>query len=597
MLFANFLKKDLMNNSNEKIEEVFKGIAASPGIVFGEVYFFTKHTPRIEEKNISSQNIENEITKFEHAIKRSEVELLKIQTLTEQKIGKSNANIFEAQILILNDAILFKTICELIKRTKKNAEYIVNLEITKYQQLMLSSADEYMRERAHDVEDVKNRLIRNIQQEKLISRFKNNTIVMSESLTPADTVLFSRNNILGVITETGGTTSHAALIARSLRIPAVLGAKGICNSIKNSDEIILDGNRGVIILNPTKETKKNYHARQKEFEKFERRLEKLRDLPAVTLDDFEIGLSSNIEFVEEIDYIHSQGSHGIGLYRSEGVLIGQDIIPSEEEQFNAYKAIADKTFPFSVIMRTFDIGGDKVVDEHVKEENPFLGFRGVRVSLASEKFFTTQLRAILRASTRKNISILLPMISSLEEVRESKRILEKTKDDLKNENIPFDEKIKIGVMIEVPSAALLAREISAEVDFLSIGTNDLVQYLLAVDRGNENIGNIYQELHPAVLRTIHFVISEAHKAGKKVGICGELGANPLATLPLLGFGLDEFSVNPAMLPEVKKIIRSITMQDAKRVALKVLELSDTNDIKNYLKEELHKVVPDIPIND
>ena len=586
-----------MNQNNLNIEKVIKGIAASPGIVFGEVYFFTKNTPRIEEKNISSEQIESELARIESALRRSEVELEKIQALAEQKIGAGNAKIFDAQILILSDKILFKTISDIIRRTQKNAEYVVNNEITKYQQLMLSSPDEYMRERAHDVEDVKNRLIRNIQQDKLISRFKNDTIVISETLTPADTVLFSRNNILAIVTESGGVTSHAALIARSLQIPAVLGAKGICQIVRNDNQIIVDGYRGDVILNPTPETIKYYTERKIKYLEFEKRLESLRELPAITIDNHEVELSSNIEFVDEIDFIHSQGSHGVGLYRSEGVLIGCDYIPTEEEQFKAYKEIADKTFPYMVIMRTFDIGGDKVVDEHIKEENPFLGFRGIRVSLASEEFFTTQLKAALRASTRKNISLLLPMITSIDEITKSKKIIENVKNGLRAQNIQFDENIKIGVMIEIPSAALLAKEISKEVDFLSIGTNDLTQYLLAVDRGNENVGEIYQDLHPAVLRTINFIIHEAHKEGKKVGVCGELGANPLAILPLIGFGIDELSVNPTMLPEIKKIIRSVTLEQSKITAQKILTLSNTNEIKKYLTQELLKVVPDFPIND
>lgn len=588
---------DLMNQDNLNIEQTIKGIAASPGIVFGEVYLFAKETPRIEEKNISIEEIENEIARLEHSLKRSEVELEKIHSLAEQKIGTQNAKIFVAQILILNDSILFKTISETIRRTRKNAEFVVNNEITKYQHLMLSSPDEYMRERAHDVEDVKNRLIRNIQQDKLISRFKNNTIVISETLTPADTVLFSRNNILAIVTETGGVTSHAALIARSLKIPAIINAKGVFSILKNENQIIVDGYRGIIILNPTEETKIFYKNKQKEFLEFEKKLEVLKDLPAQTLDGYEVELSSNIEFADEIDYILSQGSHGVGLYRSEGILIGSETIPSEEEQFKAYKEVADKTYPFSTILRTFDIGGDKVVEEHFNEENPFLGFRGIRVSLSSEQFFVTQLRAVLRASTRKNLSILLPMISSIEELRKAKEIIEKVKNQLKSENVLFDEKIKIGIMIEIPSAALLAKDFAKEVDFLSIGSNDLTQYLLAVDRGNEYVGELYQDLHPAILKTIQFIISEAHKVEKKVGICGELGANPLATLALLGFGLDEFSVNPTMLPEIKKIIRSTTISQAKEIANKVLEFSNIIDIKKFLTDELLKVSPDIPLND
>jgi phosphotransferase system enzyme I (PtsI) len=571
------------------------GIAAAPGIVMGRAFVYKKHIPRIEEKAIPPEDVKKEIERLRNAVIRSEKELQKILSFAEQKIGNSKAKIFEAQIMILNDAVLFDSIYKRIEKERKNAESVVHGEIAKYQQLMLNSSDEYMRERAHDVEDIKNRIIRNIQEQKLISRFEGGSIVVSQSLTPADTILFSRNDILGYATDTGGVTSHAALLSRSLKIPAVVGLKDVTSHVAPDDFIILDGYAGVIVINPAEETMANYKRRSREMTKFEHRLNELRDLPAVTSDGKEVELSSNIEFAEEMRFTKSQGSHGVGLYRTEGLLIGRDTFPSEEEQYREYKSITEKAFPNKVIMRTFDIGGDKVVSQSYEEENPFLGWRGIRVSLDRPETFITQMRAILRASTKKNIWVMFPMVSSLREVRKAKELVSQAKATLRAEKHSFDDGLKIGVMIEVPSAAVLAGEIAKEVDFLSIGTNDLIQYLLAVDRGNDIVSQLYQEFEPAVLRTIRHIIKEAHKNKIPVGMCGEMAGEPVATVLLLGLGLDEFSVIPTVLPEIKKIIRSVTVKEAQKIAAKALTFSTVEEVKEFLVANLKRLSPDIPL--
>ncbi len=576
-------------------EITLNGIGAAAGIVIGKVFVYTKHVPRIEEKSVPAADVEKEIERLRNAVARSEKELQKILSFAEQKIGNSKAKIFEAQIMILSDAILFDSIYKRIKKELKNAEFVVHGEIAKYQQLMMNSTDEYMRERAHDVEDVKNRIIRNIQEEKLISRFEGGSIVVSQSLTPADTILFSRNEILGYATDMGGVTSHAALLSRSLKIPAVVGLRDVTSHVHTDDLIILDGYSGVVIVNPSEETVAQYKRRGREMARFEHRLNELKDLPAQTIDGKLIELSSNIEFIEEVRFTKAQGSHGVGLYRTEGMLIGRDAFPSEEEQFREYKTIAERVFPNRVIMRTFDIGGDKVFAQSYSEENPFLGWRGIRVTLDRPEIFLAQMRAMLRASTKKNLWVMFPMISSVTEVRRAKELVAQAKNSLTAEKLTFDDHMKIGVMIEVPSAAVVAGDIAKEVDFLSIGTNDLIQYLLAVDRGNGIVSQLYQEFDPAVLLTIRHIIKEAHKKKIPVSMCGEMAGDPIATLLLVGLGLDEFSVIPYILPEIKKIIRSVTLREAQKIAAKALMFSTWEEVKEFLVGNLKRLTPDIPL--
>ena len=417
-------------------EITLHGIAAAPGIVMGKVFVYTKHVPHIDEKTIALEDVEKEVERLRNAVARSEKELQKILSFAEQKIGNSKAKIFEAQIMILSDTVLFDSIFKRIRKERKNAEFVVHGEITKYQQLMLNSSDEYMRERAHDVEDVKNRIIRNIQEEKLISRFEGGSIVVSQSLTPADTILFSRNEILGYATDMGGVTSHAALLSRSLKIPAVVGLKEITLHAVSDTFMILDGYSGVVIINPTDDTITQYKRRGREMAKFEHGLNDLRELPAQTTDGKQVELVSNIEFAEEIRFAKAQGSHGIGLYRTEGLLMGRDAFPSEEEQYRDYKSIAEKVFPNKVIMRTFDIGGDKVIAHSHEEENPFLGWRGIRVALDRPETFLAQMRAMLRASSKKNIWVMFPMISSLKEYAGRKRSLCRQKSRCVRKKLP-----------------------------------------------------------------------------------------------------------------------------------------------------------------
>ncbi len=579
----------------QKQDIILRGIAAAPGIAMGRVYLYNKHVPKIPERAVSEEEAEAEIERLRHSVARSQKELEKILSYAEQKLGEGKSKIFEAQIMILHDPLLFEAIETRIRTEQKNAEFLVNDEINKYQRLMLAANDEYIRERAYDVEDLKNRIIRNIQQERLHSRLEGSSVIVAENLTSADTILFSRNEVLGYATDLGGITSHAALISRSLKIPAVLGLRDVTKKVSTGDSVIIDGYAGRIIVNPSQGSVAEYEARRAKFMAFEEKLTGLRELPSETLDGKRIDLSVNIEFEDELDFALLQGAEGVGLYRTERLLLDRELIPSEEEQYEEYKRIADKMYPHRVILRTFDFGGDKVLPQSLPEANPFLGWRGIRICLDEPQLFLDQLRAILRASTRKNVAMMFPMVATVTELRKAKEMVEQAKAELREKILPFDERVKIGVMIEVPSAALMAEEISRESDFVSIGTNDLIQYLLAVDRTNSVVADLYQEFHPAVLRAIRYIIDASHKSKIWVGMCGEMAGDPLAVILLVGLGLDEFSVVPAILPEIKKIIRSIKYKEAKRIAQKALSFSTEEEVEKYLREVIKEKFPDIPL--
>ncbi len=585
----------LKTDSPQKAETVLKGIPASPGIVIGAVFLFQKQAPVFEERSIHQDDVDRELGRLEQAIARSHKELRKILEFAEKKLGDDKVKIFEAQLMFLEDAVLFDAIYGRIKKELKNAEFVVNDEIGKYHRIMLASKDEYTLERAHDVEDVRNRVIRNLQEQRAISRLEGSSIIVSQNLTAVDTVILSRNDVLAYATDLGGITSHTALLSRALKIPAVVGLKSISHLVHDQEQIILDGYSGTVVLNPTETTIKKYEAKRERYHEFEAKLAGLRDLPAETLDHHKVELSANAEFEEELDFIKIQGSDGIGLYRSEYLIVGKEVFPSEEEQYAQYKLLAEAMYPKRVIIRTFDIGGDKLMAESIKENNPFLGWRGIRVMLDKPVLFIEQLRAILRASTRKNVAVMFPMVSTLTEVREAKKYLDEAKHQLKKENVPYDARIKIGVMIEVPAAAVIAEDLAEEVDFLSIGTNDLIQYLLAVDRGNDVVAGLYQEFNPAVIRFLRRIIDRGKKKGVWVGMCGEMAGDPLATILLLGLGLDEFSVVPNMLPEIKKIIRSVKFIEAQKIAKYVLSLKTEDEIKSHLRSVMKKKFPDMPI--
>jgi phosphotransferase system enzyme I (PtsI) len=583
-----------MTDSSQQRQEIrLRGIPASPGIAIGPAHLFWKRSPVIEERAIGVEDVEPELNRLQKAVERSRKELSKILTFARQKLGDDEAKIFEAQLMILEDPILLDSIRRRVKTELKNAGFIVYDEIEKYHRIMAAARDEYTRERANDVEDLRNRVLRNLHEEKLISRLESSSIIVSQNLTAADALILSRNDVLGYLTEIGGVTSHCALLARALTIPSVVGLHRVASMVQDGHQLILDGYSGEVILNPAPETVRMFEAKRQQYREFERRLAHLRELPAETLDGRRIELTANVELEQELEYIRIQGADGIGLYRTETLLLGKEVFPSEEEQFRQYQRLARALFPKPVVIRTFDIGGDKMMAHAAKENNPFLGWRGIRVMLDKPDLFRDQLRAILRASSRRNVKIMFPMVSSIKEVRRAKQLLEEVKTELTARKVPFDEHLPIGVMIEVPAAAVIAEDLAREVDFFSIGTNDLIQYLIAVDRSNEIVSNLYQEFHPAVVRFLRRILERGKAHNVRVSMCGEMAGDPLATILLVGLGLDEFSVVPTVLPEIKQIIRSVRFTDAKSVAEHALTLQTEEEIIQYLQEVTRSKVPEV----
>ncbi len=565
----------------KEAENKITGIAAAPGIVISKVYLFTKEKLDINDSLVL--NIDEAIINFDEALSKSKKELDKIFAIAKEKMDKTRAAIFEAQLMILDDPILIGNIKDRVKKEKRQPEYIVNDEISKYQQLMIISHEQYMNERASDIEDIKNRIIRNLQKKRWQSRITNDLIVVSDSLTPADAILLSRCNVKGFVTDHGGLTSHAAIVSRSLDIPAVVGTHNATKKIKDGDTIIVDGFHGYVIINPTDDQKQYFQTKADHLAELQRSLKELKDQPAQTKDGKEITLLANVDVTGEIDLVITNGAKGIGLYRTEQILEELGEFPSEGEQVKIYTNLATRIYPSPLTIRAFDIGGDKFKFLSFTEPNPFLGLRGVRLLLENETLFKTQIRAVLQASAHKNILFMLPMVTTISEIKKSMSIISVCKEELRSEKIPFDRNIKIGIMIEVPSAAVMSFELASDVDFISIGTNDLIQYLMAVDRGNDLVSDLYQEFHPSVIRTLHHIIKETMRANKTVSICGEMAADTLAIPLLIGMGLPILSLSPTTIPYAKRIIRSISYQKAKVLADECLACSTEKEIAEKLE--------------
>ncbi len=559
-----------------------KGIGAAPGITIAPAYRFSKQIESISSEEID--NIEEAKENLEYAISKSKKELKKVFSLAVDKLGEKRAAIFEAQIMILDDQILLDTIYKRIVDERKAPEFIVNDEISKYQDMMNASHTQYMRERSQDIEDIKNRIIRNLKKKKWKSRITEDVIVISPSMTPADTLLFSRANVKGYVTDFGGLTSHAAIVARSLNIPAVVGVHDASTTINNEDLIIVDGFHGEVIVNPSEEILQHFQEKIKRLSKFDAELTKLREEPAITKDGREIKIMANLDIKDEIDQIIQKGAEGVGLVRTEQLFDDADQYPDEEEQLRFYSELSENFYPETVVIRAFDIGGDKVLPVDVKEPNPFLGWRGIRFLLDNKHLFKSQIRAVLRASEHMNIDFMIPMVTSIAEVRKSKELIQKCMEELERDGFKYNKNISIGIMIEVPSAAVLVKEFTDEVDFLSIGTNDLIQYLLAVDRGNEIVSNLYQEFHPAVVRTLKFIIDDSNNTDTPVSICGEMAADPLAIPLLVGLGLQILSVSASAVPLIKRLIRSMNYEEVKNLADKCLTEKTEVEIKKKLEE-------------
>ncbi len=565
---------------------MIKGTNASPGIALGKALILEHKELKIESKNIS--NILQEEQKFKDAIERSRKELTEIKNIALKELGEEKAKIFEAHLMVLEDPELVDRTLEKIKNEKVNSEYALYEIRNSFIDIFQSIDDEYMRERAGDIKDVTDRIIRNILGEESIdlSNLQNEVVLVCHDLTPSDTATMAKDKVLAFLSNIGGRTSHSAIMARSLEIPAVVGLKDITSKIKNGDFVILDGESGEVIINPEEETKNKYIKLKEEAEKKRNELKLLVGTESKTIDGHIVELSGNIGTPNDINGLLRNDAEGVGLYRTEFLYMNRGTLPSEEEQFEAYKKVLEAMAPKPIVIRTLDIGGDKELPylQMDKEMNPFLGYRAIRLCLDRVDIFKTQLRAMLRASMYGNLKIMFPMISSLEELLAAKEILEEVKKELNSEGVTYSKKIQVGMMIEVPSAAMISDILAKHVDFFSIGTNDLIQYTCAVDRMNEKIHHLYNQFNPAVLRMIKLVIDNAHKEGKWVGMCGESAGDKRMIPILLGMGLDEFSMSPISILPARKLINSLRLEDMRRLADKVLKLESVKEIEDLLED-------------
>lgn len=553
---------------------MISGILVSPGIAFGKALLLKEDEIVINRKKISADQVEQEVERFKAGRAKAAEQLEAIKTKAGVSLGEEKAAIFEGHIMLLEDEELEQEIIALIKDEHASADAAAYSVIEGQAKALEELDDEYLKERAADVRDIGKRLLKNILGLNIVdlSAIQDEVILVAPDLTPSETAQLNLDKVLGFITDIGGRTSHTSIMARSLELPAIVGTSNVTKQVKNDDYLILDAVNNKVYLNPTADVIEQLKAVKNQYITEKNELAKLKDLPAITLDGHQVEVVANIGTVRDIAGAERNGAEGVGLYRTEFLFMDRDSLPTEEEQFQAYKAVAEAMGSQAVIVRTMDIGGDKDLPymNLPKEENPFLGWRAIRIAMDRKEILHAQLRAILRASAFGKLRIMFPMIISVEEVRELKAELELLKSQLREENKAFDETIEVGVMVETPAAAVIARHLAKEVDFFSIGTNDLTQYTLAVDRGNELISHLYNPMSPSVLGLIKQVIDASHAEGKWTGMCGELAGDERATLLLLGMGLDEFSMSAISIPRIKKIIRNTNFEDVKVLAEQAL---------------------------
>lgn len=582
-------------NTGEQVIEL-GGIAASPGIVIGRAFVVHSEGFRVYPRTISEEEVDGEIKRFVRAIEESRQEILGIKKKFEESANDpSLSEIFDTHIHLHEDVVLIEETMRKVREEKKNVEYLFSKTLEEIEHKFSSVEDEYFRQRWHDIQNVGSRILRKLlQKEKQsLSRLNEKVIAICHDLTPAETAGMDRDNVLAFATDVGGRTSHTAIMAKALEIPAVVGLTDITEHVRNDDVVIVDGLTGVVIISPDEQTLNEYQIRRERYFESERALAQIRDLPAQTLDGYTIALSANIDLPEEIGSVLGHGAQGIGLFRTEFLYLNRSVPPGEDEQTEAYSRVAQLMNPDPVTIRTLDIGGDKIMGGNVKyrEDNPFMGCRAIRFCLEHPEIFKPQLRAILRASAYGRVRIMFPMITGLTELMRSKALLEEAQKELRAEGVNFDPDMAVGVMIETPSAVLVADALAQEADFFSVGTNDLIQYSLAIDRINERVAHLYEPAHPGILRMLKMIIDTADKAGVQLSICGEVAGDLSLVLILIGLGLRELSMVATTIPEVKKLIRSISLKDVERLAAKALNLSSADDVNAEIQASIEKLVP------
>jgi phosphotransferase system enzyme I (PtsI) len=577
-------------------EIVLKGIPAAPGIAYGQSFTLDKGEFIVPKRSISSSEIDSEIARFEEAINNAQREIHHLKAKITKDMGMAHAQIFDAHLLVLQDTAVLNQVSSGIRKNKFSAEYVFFTVIKRFVETFAQMPDEYLRERASDIGDISKRVLKHLMDESKLhdlDSLQDDLIIVAHELSPSDAVSMYNKKIKGFLTDIGGRTSHTAIIAKSLGVPAVVGLKDATLKINNQDYVIIDGQKGLVIVDPSDKTKKVYIKEQNKITASLEKLDDLKKLPAQTMDGKKIPILANLEFSSEIPAVRKYGAEGIGLYRTEFLYMNRLDLPSEEEQFLAYSQVAKAVAPFGVTIRTLDLGGDKFISsvQIPKDMSPFLGCRAIRFCLERPDIFKTQLRAILRASVHGRVQMMYPMITGIGELRQANAILNQVKTALRDKKIPFDEKLQVGMMVEVPSAVMTAEDLARETNFFSIGTNDLIQYTLAVDRVNEKTAHLYEPTHPAVLKMIQKTIDAGHNEGIKVSICGEMASDPLLAFLLLGMGIDELSMSAASILTVKRMVRSVKLEYAQRIAYEAMQLATGQEIEEFLRVQLRKFLP------
>ncbi|MBA2877771.1 phosphoenolpyruvate--protein phosphotransferase [Anoxybacillus ayderensis] len=566
-----------------------QGIAASNGIAIAKAYRLEHPDLTVEKQTI--ENPAEQVSRFQQALAKAKEELKAIQAHALKELGEDKAAIFSAHLLVLSDPELVQAVEQKIEQERVNAEFALHDVASMFIAMFEAMDNEYMKERAADIRDVTKRVLAHLLGVTISnpSMVTEEVVVIAEDLTPSDTAQLNRKYVKGFTTDIGGRTSHSAIMARSMEIPAVVGTKEATATIQNGDIVIIDGLDGEVIVNPTEEIIAQYEQKRAAFAAQKAEWAKLVHEQTTTKDGHHVELAANIGTPNDVEGVLANGAEGIGLYRTEFLYMGRNELPTEEEQFEAYKTVLEKMEGKPVVVRTLDIGGDKELPylDLPKEMNPFLGFRAIRLCLDMQQMFRTQLRALLRASVYGNLKVMFPMIATLDEFRQAKAILLEEKEKLVAEGVPVSDEIEVGMMVEIPAAAVLADQFAKEVDFFSIGTNDLIQYTMASDRMNERVSYLYQPYNPAILRLIYNVIEAAHKEGKWVGMCGEMAGEQLAVPILLAFGLDEFSMSATSILRVRSQLKKLSKQEAEQVKNHILSLATADEVVRFVKETFH----------
>ena len=580
----------------QQINKFIQGIGASPGIVTGKAFMVERSKVRAPEKRIQSEQVDDEVKRFLGAIQESRKQLMEIKEKILDPEVRRHSFILDVHLMILDDQMLIQDTIDTIRKKKVNPEWALDLTLEKLDTAFKAIEDEYLRERRSDLHYVSGRIFRNLLGKKHddIAKIKGKVIVVAHDLSPADTLQMNLKNLAGFITDIGGKVSHTAILARSLGIPAVVGLEVGTSLINGGDLLIMDGDTGEVVINPTEKVSESFFERKRRIKTMEREVLKYASLPAETRDGVRVRLHANIEMVGEVPSAKNHGAEGIGLYRTEILYLNRKDLPTEEEHYQTYRRLAESISPAVATIRTLDIGGDKFLPNYSagNEMNPAMGLRAIRFSMKEVDIFKIQLRGILRASVHGKLRILFPMISGIGEIRQAKAILEEVKKGLAKARVPFDQGIEIGAMIEIPSASITADILAREVDFFSIGTNDLIQYTLAVDRINEHVSYLYEPLHPAILRIIRGVVQSAHQVGIPVAICGEMAAEPAYSLVLLGLGLDEFSMNPVAIPKVKKVLRMSRFEETQNLVEQIFQFPTASEIEGHVRNWMAERFPE-----